>query len=136
MAPEQIDPSLGTVGQASDIYALGAILYNALTGTPPFNAATAIETIQKVRSAEPIPPSKLQTKIPRDLETICLKCLHKEPSKRYPTADALADDLQRFLRGQPIQARPIGVLERNWKWARRHPSLTALFGAVLAASSG
>lgn len=136
MAPEQIDPSLGTVGQASDIYALGAILYNALTGTPPFNAATAIETIQKVREAEPIPPSKLQTKIPRDLETVCLKCLHKEPGKRYPTAGALADDLQRFLRGQPIQARPIGVLERNWKWARRHPSLTALFGAVLAASIG
>lgn len=136
MAPEQIDPALGAIGPACDIYSLGAILYNAMTGSPPFNAATVIETIQQVRTSEVIPPSRLQAKIPRDLENICLKCLRKDQSKRYQTANELADDLQRFLTGQPILARPAGLVERNWKWARRHPSLTAFLAAVFLAAIG
>ena len=138
MAPELIDPALidpeiGTVGPACDIYSLGAILYDALVGRPPFSAATIIETIQQVRHADVISPLKLQSKIPRDLETICLKCLRKDPTKRYPTAKNLADDLQRFLNGQPILARPTGFVEHSWKWARRHPSLTALITSVMIA---
>ena len=133
MAPELIDAKLGTVGPWCDIYSLGAILYDALVGRPPFSAATVIETIQQVRNSDVIPPLKLQSKIPRDLETICLKCLRKEPSKRYTSAKDLADDLQRFLAGQPIQARPTGIVEHTWKWTRRHPSLASLIAAVMVA---
>ncbi len=133
MAPELIDANLGTVGPGCDIYSLGAILYDALVGRPPFSAATVIETIQQVRNSDVIPPVKLQSRIPRDLETICLKCLRKEPSKRYGSAKELADDLQRFLAGQPIQARATGVLEHTWKWTCRHPSLASLVVAVMVA---
>lgn len=138
MAPELIDPALsdpeiGAVGPACDIYSLGAILYDALVGRPPFSAATIIETIQQVRHSDVISPVKLQSKIPRDLETICLKCLRKDPTKRYQTAKELADDLQRFLNGQSISARPSGLVEHSWKWARRHPSLTALVTSVVIA---
>ncbi len=138
MAPELIDPALiapeiGVVGPACDIYSLGAILYDALVGRPPFSAATIIETIQQVRHADVISPLKLQSKIPRDLETICLKCLRKDPTKRYLSAKDLADDLQRFLNGQAILARPIGIVQHSWKWARRHPSLTALIASVSVA---
>src|SRR5262249_50018054 len=107
MAPEQAKGEKGGVGPATDIYALGTILYECLTGRPPFLCAPSLETLDAVQNEEPQPPSRLQRKIPRDIETICLKCLQKEPRRRYLTAEALADDLQRFLRGEPIQARPI-----------------------------
>lgn len=126
MAPEQAEGKSKATGPATDIHALGAILYTMLTGRPPFQAAEVLDTLEQVRSREPVPPRRLQPAVPRDLETIGLKCLHKEPHRRYATAAALADDLERFLRGQTIQARPVSSLERSWKWAKRQPALAAL----------
>jgi tRNA A-37 threonylcarbamoyl transferase component Bud32/tetratricopeptide (TPR) repeat protein len=136
MAPEQAlgDPSI--VGSPADIYALGAILYECLTGRPPFRAATAMETLVQVRTLDPVPPSRLQPRVPCDLETICLKCLHKEPTRRYESAQALADDLRRFLAGEPIQARPVGLLERLWKWARRKPTSATLIVVAMVTAIG
>jgi len=126
MAPEQARPGKNPVGPPTDIHALGAILYKLLTGRPPFQDVGLGETLELVCTADPPPPRLLQPKVPRDLETICLKCLRKDPAERYATAAALADDLDRFLRHRPIQARPAGNAERVWRWARRNPAVAAL----------
>src|SRR5262249_3988140 len=104
-----------------------------LTGQPPFTGKTNLEILRRVTLEEVEPPSRLRPKVHRDLETICLKCLHKEPRKRYTTGGALAEDLRRFLNGEPIQARPAGWGERGWRWCRRHPALASVSAASLAA---
>jgi WD40 repeat protein len=135
MAPEQASGKSKEVGPPADVYALGAILYEVLTGRPPFKAATAFDTIAQLLQDEPVPPRLLQPQTPRDLETICLKCLYKEPNKRYASALALADDLRRIQAGEPIQARPSRWWERTWKWCRRQPARAALIlVSVLAIS--
>jgi eukaryotic-like serine/threonine-protein kinase len=126
MAPEQAGGKTREIGPPCDIYALGAILYELLVGRPPFRAGNPIDTIRQVMDQEPVPPRQLEPRVPNDLETICLKCLEKDPLRRYPTALALADDLQRFSDGHPIEARPTPAWERAWKWARRRPAIVAL----------
>jgi tetratricopeptide (TPR) repeat protein/tRNA A-37 threonylcarbamoyl transferase component Bud32 len=126
MAPEQAEGQARAVGPPVDVYALGALLYELLTGRPPFRGDSPLETLRQVRSDDPVAPTRLAPQVPRDLETICLKCLHKEPARRYPTADALAEDLRRFLANETILARPAGLGERGVKWAKRRPTAAAL----------
>jgi eukaryotic-like serine/threonine-protein kinase len=134
MAPEQAKGQASLVGPATDVYALGAILYEMLTGRPPFHASSAQETVQQLLTEDPVPPSRLQPRVSRDLETICLKCLQKEPERRYAGAAVLAADLRSLLSGRPIQARPTSSWERVAKWARRRPAVAALVGFILVAT--
>jgi serine/threonine-protein kinase len=131
MAPEQARADRQAIGPATDVYALGAILYELLTGRPPFRADSAAATVQQLLADDPVPPARLNNRVPRDLQTICLKCLSKEPRRRYATAQALAEDLRRFERGEPIKARPVSSLERGARWVRRRPALAAALACGL-----
>jgi WD40 repeat protein/tetratricopeptide (TPR) repeat protein/predicted Ser/Thr protein kinase len=134
MAPEQAEGK--TAGPPADIHALGALLYQMLTGRPPFLAENALDTLLRVRLEEPVSPSVLRPKLPRDLGTVCLKCLQKDPARRYASALAVADDLHRFLGGEPVQARPVGRAERLWRWCRRNPAVATLAAIVAALLAG
>jgi WD40 repeat protein len=140
MAPEQAQGRTREVGPATDVYALGAILYELLAGRPPFRAAQPLDTMLLVVSQDAVAPRRLQPGLPRDLDTICLKCLEKEPARRYASARELADDLRRSLQGEPIRARRTGAVERGWRWCRRNPLAGALATSVvvllLAAAAG
>jgi tetratricopeptide (TPR) repeat protein len=133
MAPEQAEGKSREVGPPADVYSLGAILYELLTGRPPYNAESPMETVMLLFQTEPVAPSRLQPRIPRDLETVCLKCLQKEPHRRYASAHDLAEDLRRFLAGEPITARPAPLAEQAWKWVRRRPALATLLSVGLLA---
>jgi len=130
MAPEQVS-SAGHVGTPADVFALGAILHELLVGRPPFKADTPWQTMMQLVHQPVLPPSHWRKGVPRDLETICLKCLEKDPPRRYAGADALADELRRYLANEPIRARRVGELERVWKWARRRPAVAGLLTLVL-----
>jgi WD40 repeat protein len=134
MPPEQAAGKNDQLGPASDVYSLGAILYELLTGRPPFQAANSLDTVLLVINTEPIAPRLLNPKLRRDLETICLKCLEKDARRRYPSAQELADDLDRYLERKPIEARPISVLNRGWRWSRRNPWPTVAVAALVLAT--
>jgi serine/threonine protein kinase len=133
LPPEQAEGHGDAAGPPADIYALGAILYEMLTGRPPFQAETILATLQQVILHDPVPPGQICPGLARDLETVCLKCLQKDPTRRYASAMALAEDLRRFLAGEPIRARPVGVWEQGVKWVKRRPALAALLATSVAA---
>jgi hypothetical protein len=133
MAPEQALGKAHAIGPAVDVYALGAVLYEMLTGRPPFEGESAAATERQVIADEPVPPSRLNPKVPRDLETVCLKCLQKDPQRRYTSAAALAEDLQRYLLGQVVTARPVSQFERAVKWIRRNKWIASLSAAAVFA---
>jgi WD40 repeat protein/tRNA A-37 threonylcarbamoyl transferase component Bud32 len=134
MAPEQAAGQSKRLTTAADVYGLGAVLYEVLTGRPPFKAETPLETLMLVLHEEPTRPSRLQPRVSDDLETICLKCLHKDPAQRYGSAEEVAQELERFVAGEPIQARRSGAWERGLKWVRRHPAAAALAGVGAVAA--
>jgi tetratricopeptide (TPR) repeat protein len=131
MPPEQVDRTRGALGRHSDIYSLGALLYHVLTGRPAFVAETIEEILSQVLNVEPVSPRLLNGSVPRDLETICLKCMSKEPRARYGTAGEVAQELDCWLSGRPIRARATGVAEKIWRWSRRRPALAGLIGTAL-----
>jgi serine/threonine protein kinase/Tfp pilus assembly protein PilF len=136
MAPEQASGKNREIGPAADIYSLGAILYELLVGRPPFKASNPIDTVRQVIEQEPVPPRQLEPRVPHDLETICLKCLEKDPAKRFVSAAELADDLRRFVDDEPIRARPTPPWERAWKWGKRRKAIVALMGVCAMAAIG
>jgi len=136
MAPEQAFGPRRQLGPGPDVYGLGAILYEMLTGRPPFQAGTPLEIMLQKRNAEPISPRALVPQVPRALETVCIKCLEVQPEKRYASAGALAADLERWLRGEPVQARPVGLLRRGRRWCRRRPLIAGLVAALALALLG
>jgi WD40 repeat protein len=133
MAPEQAAGKSRDVGPAADVYSLGAILYELITGRPPFRGENVLDTLLQARDEEPVPPSRLRARLPRDLDTICLTCLYRDPAKRYRSAAALAEDLRRFLNGEAILARPAGKIEKCRRWCQRNPFLAAVSGLAAAA---
>ncbi|MBI3785996.1 MAG: protein kinase [Deltaproteobacteria bacterium] len=135
MAPEQAAATKGEIGPATDVYALGAILYELLTGRPPFRASTPLDTLWQVLNEDPVPPGRLSPKLGKDLERICLKCLEKDPRKRYASALDLADDLRRHLNGEPVLARPANWHEQLWTWSRRNPVPASLLIAITLGSA-
>lgn len=126
MAPEQVAALPGTIGPAADLHALGALLYHLLTGRPPFQGASSADTLDQVRNQDPVPPRRLNSRIPRDLETICLTCLEKAPNRRYRSAEALSGDLRLWLDGRPITARRVSPMGHAWRLCRRHPAVASL----------
>jgi len=131
MPPEQASGKMSKIGPLADVYSLGAMLYCLLTGRPPFQAPSAVDTLLQVVDTDPVPPRRLNPRIPADLETVCLKCLDKDPAKRYKSAGALAEELDRFLRGEPILARPIGRAARGVRWCKRNPVVATLVAGIL-----
>ncbi len=125
MAPEQVSPQLGPVGARSDVYSLGAVLYELLTGRAPLEAADSFDTLRRVVSEDPVAPSTIDSRVPRDLESVCLKCLEKSPANRYESAAAVGRELRRYLEGKPVAARRVTSVERAWRWCRRNPAPTA-----------